>query len=112
LCNLFNYCASIKETNDKEYLFFLLFISSSVIRSQTTDLAIACRNSRLGGNGTNSDLSEFQYVITIINSSSLLVSNATFSQNINQNVTVIAAVSQNNVGGASLHQALIWQPTM
>ena len=87
----------------KKYLFvFFLFISPALIHSQTTDLAVVVEAQDVSGNGISQIqiYQEFQYVITIINSGNA-VSNATFSQNINQNVSEISAISQNNVGGAS-----------
>lgn len=86
----------------KYFLFFLLSIYSIVGSSQTTDLAVLVEAQDLNGNGISQVqiYQEFQYIITIINSGNG-VSNATFSQILNQNLTIISFTSQNNSGGAS-----------
>lgn len=86
----------------KFFFFFFFLITSSTIVSQTTDLAVLVEAQDLNGNGISQIqiYQEFQYVITIINSGNAAV-NSTFSQTLNQNVTVISYSSQNNLGGAS-----------
>ncbi|WP_053990523.1 gliding motility-associated C-terminal domain-containing protein [Mangrovimonas sp. TPBH4] len=72
------------------------------IHSQTTDLAIVVEAQNLSG----TDISQveiyeqFQYLVTIINSGNA-VNNATFSVDMDDEVTVVSYESQNNLGGAS-----------
>ena len=86
----------------KKITLLLLFLNFLAITAQTTDLAIVVE----AKNSSGADISqvhiyqEYQYLVTIINSGNS-VANATFSQTINQNVTVLSTVSQNNIGGAS-----------
>lgn len=70
--------------------------------SQTTDLSIVVAAQDLNGNDISQAhiYEDFQYVITIINSGNS-VNNASFSQVINPNVTVLSYNSQNQQGGAS-----------
>ncbi|MCK7589422.1 gliding motility-associated C-terminal domain-containing protein [Subsaxibacter sp. CAU 1640] len=84
------------------YLLVLFFMASAVVSSQTTDLAVVVEAQDLNGTGVSQVqiYQEFQYIITIINSGNT-VTNSTFSQTLNQNVTVISYTSQNNSGGAS-----------
>ena len=87
----------------KRYILLLfLFSYSIVVNSQTTDLAVVVEAQNLNGNGISQIqiYQEFQYILTIINSGNA-VSNATFSQTLNQNVAVLSYTSQNNSGGAS-----------
>lgn len=81
-------------------IVFSLLINYSF--SQTTDLSIVVAAQDLSGNDISQAhiYEEFQYVITIINSGNS-VNNASFSQVINPNVTVLSYNSQNQQGGAS-----------
>ena len=83
---------------------FYIFLCFSVLKvqSQTTDLAIVVEAQNLSGTPISQiDIfQEFQYIVTIINSGNT-VSNATFSQTINANATVLSYTSQNNSGGAT-----------
>ena len=83
------------------FYIFLCF-SLTKAQSQTTDLAIVVEAQNLSGNPISQiDIyQEFQYIVTIINSGNA-VSNATFSQTINTNATVLSFTSQNNSGGAT-----------
>ncbi len=81
-------------------LIFFIFCSYSF--SQTTDLAVSVEAQNLSGTDVSQVhiYEEFQYLITISNSGDS-VSNATFTQIINENATVISYISQNSNGGAS-----------
>jgi len=84
------------------FLFLLNFYTFHVI-AQTTDLSISVEAQNLSGN----DISQvhiyeaFQYLITISNSGDS-VSNAVFSQTINDNAIILSYVSQNPIGGITL----------
>jgi len=82
-------------------LFFtcLLFFK---VKAQTTDLSIVVEAQTTSGVSISQvDINqEFQYIVTILNSGNF-VSNATFSQILNADVTNFSATSQNNSGGAS-----------
>lgn len=86
----------------KYILFFFLFNYSFLVNSQTTDLAVLVEAQSLNGIGISQIqiYQEFQYIITIINSGNT-VSNASVSQTLNQNITVVSYTSQNSSGGAS-----------
>ncbi len=86
----------------KVLVIVFLFLISFTAKSQTTDLAIIVEAQDLNGNGVSqvNIYEEFQYLITIINSGND-VNNATFSQLINLNVSIISFESINNIGGAS-----------
>jgi len=85
--------------------FFLLCLQ---VHSQTTDLAVLVE----AQNTSNTEVSqvhiyqEFQYIITILNSGNL-VNNATFTQDINTNVTVVSFEYQNALGGAGIVTNLV-----
>jgi len=89
---------------------FSLFLCASYFLSeaQTTDLAILVE----AQSTSNSDISqvhiyqEFQYILTILNSGNL-VDNATFTQEINANVTVVSFEYQNATGGAGIVTNLV-----
>lgn len=88
----------------KTAIFSILFCLSLLItKAQTTDLSIIVEAQNLSGNTVSqvNIYEEFQYIITIINSGEA-VSDATFSQIINPNLTVLNYISQNASGGASL----------
>lgn len=87
----------------KKSLFFLLFsLSLFSLKAQTTDLSIVVEAQNLSGNpisqiGINQ---EFQYIVTIFNGGNT-VNNASFSQTLNTNLTILSAQSENQTGGAS-----------
>ena len=87
----------------KKSLYFLLFcLSLFSLKAQTTDLSIVVEAQNLSGNpisqiGINQ---EFQYIVTILNGGNA-VNNASFSQTLNTNLTILSAQSQNQTGGAS-----------
>ena len=97
----------------KKY-FFILFLCASYVQSeaQTTDLAVLVEAQNI----SNTEVSqvhiyqEFQYIITILNSGSL-VNNATFTQEINANVNVVSFEYQNATGGAGIVTDLILDDT-
>ncbi|QHI37594.1 hypothetical protein IMCC3317_29740 [Kordia antarctica] len=93
------------------YLFFLLV--SATLWGQTTDLSISIEvTDDTGTTIPNVFLfQEFSYVTTISNSGNA-VSNATFSQVLNQNVTVVSIESINPLGGAALAINLTYNPTL
>ncbi|WCO01779.1 DUF7933 domain-containing protein [Psychroserpens ponticola] len=90
--------------------FLFLFLCASYVQSeaQTTDLAVLVE----AQNTSNTEVSqvhiyqEFQYILTILNSGNL-VNNATFTQDINANVTVVSFEYQNATGGAGIVTDLI-----
>ena len=89
--------------------FFIVSLLSLKIAAQTTDLSIVIEAQNTSGTPISqaSIYQDFQYIITIINSGNA-VSNATFSQDLNPNISFIEAVSFNTSGGASLVSNLIY----
>lgn len=89
--------------------FFIVSLLSLKIAAQTTDLSIVIEAQNTSGTPISqaSIYQDFQYIITIINSGNG-VSNATFSQDLNPNISFIEAVSFNTSGGASLVSNLIY----
>ncbi|WP_431132910.1 gliding motility-associated C-terminal domain-containing protein [Psychroserpens mesophilus] len=87
----------------KYFLFFFLCVFYYYSEAQTTDLAVLVE----AQNTSNTEVSqvhiyqEFQYIITILNSGNL-AENATFTQDINANTTVVAFEYQNASGGAGI----------
>ncbi|MCF1193795.1 gliding motility-associated C-terminal domain-containing protein [Mangrovimonas futianensis] len=84
-------------------LFCFFLFSMPFIFSQTTDLSVSVAAQNLEGSDVSQVhiFEDFQYVVTISNSGGA-VSNATFSIDLSDAVTVESYLSQNNVGGASL----------
>ncbi|MFD2822593.1 gliding motility-associated C-terminal domain-containing protein [Lacinutrix iliipiscaria] len=82
------------------FLALFIFLTN---QAQTTDLAISVEAQDLsGGSISNVFLfEEFQYLVTISNSGGP-VSNASFTQTINPNVTILSYISQNPIAGATL----------
>lgn len=89
------------------YLFFLLI--PSFIWSQTTDLSISVEVTDVSGTSISNVFlfQEFSYVTTISNAGNP-VSNATFSQQLNPNVTLVSIESINPLGGADLATNLVF----
>ena len=86
----------------KSLLFLLFYFLISTIKSQTTDLSIVVEAQNLTGNPISqiSINQEFQYIVTIINGGNA-VNNASFSQTLNSELTILSAQSQNQTGSAS-----------
>ena len=86
----------------KSLLFLLFYFLISTIKSQTTDLSIVVEAQNLSGNPISqiSINQEFQYIVTIINGGNA-VNNASFSQTLNSELTILSAQSQNQTGSAS-----------
>lgn len=92
----------------------ILFLCASYIQTeaQTTDLAVLVE----AQNSSNVDVSqvhiyqEFQYIIKILNSGNL-VNNATFTQEINSNISVVSFAYQNASGGAGIVTDFVLDPT-
>ncbi|WP_412987295.1 gliding motility-associated C-terminal domain-containing protein [Pontimicrobium sp. IMCC45349] len=86
-------------------LRYLAFIFSLIINygvAQTTDLSVVVEAQDLSGNEISQAhiYEEFQYIVTIINTGDS-VTNASFTQVIDENITVLSYQSQNQQGGAS-----------
>ena len=80
----------------------VILLFSIISKAQTTDLSIVVIAQNLDGIDVSQVeiYQEFQYIVKIINSGNS-VSNASFSQSIDSDVTVLSFISQNNLGGAS-----------
>ena len=89
------------------YLPFLLI--STFVWSQTTDLSISVEVTDATGTSISNVFlfQEFSYVTTISNAGNP-VSNATFSQQLNPNVTLVSIESINPLGGADLATNLVF----
>jgi hypothetical protein len=86
-------------------LRYLAFIFSLIINygvAQTTDLSVVVEAQDLSGNEISQAhiYEEFQYIVTIINTGDS-VTNASFTQVIDEDITVLSYQSQNQQGGAS-----------
>jgi hypothetical protein len=86
----------------KKLFFGIILLVFGCSYAQTTDLAVTVEAQDLSGNDVSQVhiYEEFQYLITISNSGNT-VSDATFTQIINQFTTVISYTSLNTTGGAS-----------
>ena len=86
----------------KSFCLLIFCFSLLISKAQTTDLSIIVAAQDLNGVSVSqvNIYEDFQYIITVFNSGAA-VNNATFSQSLNSNLTVLSTISQNQTGGAS-----------
>ncbi|WP_281846323.1 gliding motility-associated C-terminal domain-containing protein [Olleya namhaensis] len=86
----------------KSFCLLIFCFSLLMSNAQTTDLSIVVAAQDLNGVSVSqvNIYEDFQYIITVFNSGAA-VNNATFSQSLNSNLTVLSTISQNQTGGAS-----------
>lgn len=86
----------------KSFCLLVFCLSFLISKAQTTDLSIVVAAQNLSGSSISqvNIYQDFQYIVTIFNSGGN-VTNATFTQTLNPNLTILSTNSQNQTGGAS-----------